>query len=828
MNVFSKYLLKSMLEKKGRALLLLLSIGISTALLVASLGSVKALLGSITNQVKGDYGDFNVAVSPGRRLEVPLFDPSDVNSNDIMKSYKGISIGGYLSNDNEKEFDLRGTSLSDFKTFGNMTIIKDDNLEPFAGKKLIISQKTSERLKVKVGDELKLNILGKDEIYKIAATAANKGLFGMETEKRLTFVTPEENVFSIYNKKGQYSEMLLSVKTDNLDTWIKDFNKKNKENKITASKIFDEQIIEQQLNMLKMPLFFMLGIVLIMTTFIIYSSFKLIITERLSIIGTFLSQGATKGRIIYILLKESLAYGVLGAIIGDAMGAGLTALIAYAGNPLKDYGVKPTVEYYIPYFVGGFIFAIALSLLSTLVPILSIRKLPIKDVILNTVSASNKISIKGFVVGLIFIISAVILHFTGEKMSYRGAIFSIILAFFGVMLIIPKLVDWVCCPLVRGIRNLNGLSMLSFNNVRTSRLLINNMRLITISIISILIIAALKTTMMDTVSGAYEGMKFDVGVTVTSNYSKNIYDIIHEYPDASNIIEVGSIMGNLNGDTTKIMNVQYVDPLKYKNFENYTVFKDKEKELNALNEDEDGIIISRQVSLRYNIKQGDTVAVNVEDRSEKFKVLSIYDAKLMDSGNLNLISLKAASKHFDIKYPTNYWITTKDSPNDAKKALEKKLKGLGATLITRVEMMKQNNDNNMQMANILSIFSYITMIIGAFGIVSNVSISFIQRKRDMAVISSVGLTKGGRGYMIVLEGIFQALVGVCISLVAAYGINTCLTDIFKFLTMDMDLKYPVNTILPVIITTILLMLVTSLSSVIRSRKLQIVQELKFE
>lgn len=828
MNVFSKYLLKSITEKKGRTSLLLISIAISAALLVASLGSVKAILGTLSSEVKGNLGDFNVSINPGKNLDVPLINPIDIQSSNIKNSFKGITIGGYLSIDNEKEFSLVGTTLSEFNNFSTTKILKKDNLEPFIGKKLIISQKMSENLKLKLGDELKLTILGKEASYKVAAIADNRGLFFTDKEKQFNLITPEGNVFSIFGVSNKYNLMLATVDSKDLNGWVKNFNEKNKDNKVVAAKLFDEQQNEEQLGMIRKPLYFMLAIVLLMTTFIIYSSFKLIITERLSIIGVFLSQGATKGKIIRIMLRESLAYGIIGGIIGDLIGAGLTTLISNLGNPLKDYGVKAVTEYYTPYFIAGFIFAVILSLVSTLLPILSIRKLPVKDVILNTISTSNKISLKSFVVGTVFIIVSIILHVFGEKINYVASIPGLFLAFIGVILIIPKVVDVVFKPVIKLLRNANGLSMISFNNVRTSKVLINNIRLIAVSVVAIVMIASLGTSITDVVRGAYEGMKFDVQVNSGSMYTKNVDEIINGYEDVVNINKSGGFLANLSGDQSKSMYIYYVDPDKYKTFEDYTVFNDKNKELDALKENEDGIILSKQAAVRYKVKEGDTITITTENKSEKFKVLSIYNAKMFNSGNCNIISLKAALKHFDIKYPTTYNITTKVSQKDAKKALDKKLKGLGVSVATKDEMRKSNEENNKQMTNILGIFSYITMIIGAFGIVGNVSISFIQRKRDIAVLSSVGLTRSGRGYMILLESIFQAIIGVVVSLVAAFGINLCLMDVFKFLTMDLQLEYPYKSILVIIIATIILMLLTSLSSVFKSKKLNIVQELKYE
>lgn len=622
--------------------------------------------------------------------------------------------------------------------------------------------------------------------------------------------------------------MLASVNSKNLSAWIKNFNDGHKENNIVASQTYDEKSLEQQLNMIRMPLFFMLGIVLLMTTFIIYSSFKLIIIERLSVIGVFLSQGATKGGIIKILLRESLAYGVIGGIIGDLIGAGLTFLISYFANPLKEYGVEATTELYIPYFVIGFLFAVVLSVASTLIPILSIRKLPVKDVILNTISTSNKITIKSFIVGMVFIVITIILHFLGPKFNYVTSLPAIFIGFIGIIVVIPKLVDIICYPLVRALRNVSGLSMISFNNVRTSRVLINNIRLIVVSVIAIVMITSLSVSITEVVQGAYDGMNFDVMVSGNSNFSKNIDEIVNGYKDADTIHANGMIMANLDGDTTKSLNLAYLDPEKYKTFENYTVFKDKVKQLDELKSHEDGIIISKQMSLRYSIKQGDTITLSTDDKKETFKVLSIFNAKMMDNGNYNLISTQAALKHFDVKYSSQYFISTKVPAKQAKKTLEKKLKGLGVSIITKAEMAKTNKDNNKIMTNVLGIFSYITMVIGAFGIIGNVSISFIQRKKDIAVISSAGLSRGGRGYMILLESVFQALIGTLIALLAALGINFCLEDVFKFLTIDLEIRYPYESIGTIVIAVMALMILTSLSTLFKSKKLQIVQELKYE
>ena len=828
MNVFSKYLLRSMAEKKGRTFLLLISVAVSAALLVASMGAVKALLGTFSTQIKGNYGDFNVQISASSSAEMPLFSAGEIKDSRIKKSFKSVSMGGYLSINNEKQFSLIGTTLEDLKNFEAIKFVEEGDLEPFEGKKLIISQRLKDDLKLKLGDELKLNILGKEDTYKVAAVVSNNAMFFSDKEKQFTLVTPEENVFTVYNEKNKYTSLILSVDSKDLKGWVEDFNEQNKEKNIAAHQLFDIKEIESQLSMIRIPLYFMLSIVLLMTTFIIYSSFKLIITERMSTIGTFLSQGATKGGIIKILLRESLAYGIIGGLIGDLMGAGLTQLIAVLSNPLKDLGVKATAEFYPPYFITGFIFAIILSVASSMLPILAVRKLPVKDVVLNTLNTSNKISLKGFICGVLFLAVAAILYVFGESLNYAGSVPSVFLAFVGIIMIIPKTVDLILTPVVRVLRNISGKSMLAFNNVKTSRVLVNNMRLIAVAVISIVMISSIKISVSQMLSGIYAGINFDVYVYSNSNNKKIIDEVINSYSEIDSTNDLTNIRTNLDGDKTKNIVLYAIDPESFKEFENYIGFEDKERQLDEIKANDDGVILARQIAKKYDIKVGDTITLTVDSKTESFRVLSIANTKMFKMGNVNLISKAAAIKHFQVRYPSEYFISTKVSQDEAKKDLEKALRGTGVFMGTKSELQKEEQEGSQQLLDILGIFSYITMIIGAFGILSNVSISFIQRKREMAIISSVGLTKGGRGFIIFLEGIFQALVGSLISLLAAGGIITLLNDVFKYISTDLELIYPTETLTTVIIATMILMILTSLSSIFRSRRLQIVNELRYE
>lgn len=833
MNILTKYLLKSIAEKKGRTFLILFSILISTALLVGSLGIANSISSNYENEIKGAFENFNVSISPNEKSANPFFNELDIKDKNIKDSFKTSDVGGYVKNNSNEQFKMLGTTINDFKKFKSIKMLKKASLEPFTGNKIIISKKTSDNLKLKLGDKISLYTLGKTKDYIVSGIASNNGLFLSDKASSFVLIAPLNEVCSLYGEKDKYTSMYVEINSSSVNTWIKNFNKNN--SNFTAKLLIDESELQSQVNIIKTCLLFMLCIVLIMTVFIIYSSFKLIIIERISTIGTFLSQGATKLNIVKLLLKESFIYGIIGGTLGNLLGIGIICASSTLTNPLKEDGIKAAINLSPSYFIAGFILALIVSIISSLIPILSIRKMSVKEIILCSFESSNTPAKKSFILGIILIIVSILLHFLGGNIKgqrpYLTSLPGFFMAFAGIIIIIPKLVDIIFYPFVRWLRKINGTSMLTLNNVRTSKVLLNNIRLLSVSIISIVMIMSLSASLNDLLSGVYEHLNYNISIDVNSdntNILKTSKEIINDYAYKAKVISRKYITADLNGDSSKEVNLLCIEPQNFKNYDNYLAYTNKDAQLDELDDNEDGVIISKRIATRYNVKKGDFITLSSNNKDERLKVLSIVDAKLMNMGNVNLISFKGASKHFNIKYPDEFFISTTSSVNKVKNDLITKFKGLPVSISTKQENIKNDKKNNGQLVDILSVFSYLTAIIGGFGILSNVSISLIQRKREIAVLSSLGLTNRMRGIMLALESVFEAIIGLVVSLISAGWIITILMDIFKYLALDMKLNYPISSIPFLTFAVFILMLITTLPALKKAKKLQIVKELKYE
>lgn len=832
MNIITKYLLKSIQRKKSRIFFIIASIAISNALLVSALGSAHSIVNNYNEKVRGLYGNFNIAVIPNEKSTQPFFTESNINMQKFKDDFKMLSIGGYVQDNVGEQFHMIGTTMSDLRKFSSIRIIKKSNFKSFNKNIVIISEKTSKTMRVNINDQIKLNILGKIRKFKVVGITSNNGLFSLDNTNKFCIVAPLQTVNSIYGTDGRYNSVYLTVNSNNANNWIKEFNKKNLS--FTAKFLVDENDIINQVNMIKIPLLFMLIIVLFMTIFIIHSSFKLIIMERIPAIGTFLSLGASRLSIIKLFLKESLIYGIGGGIIGNCIGMLIVYISTILANPFKDEGIKVSVNFKPEYFIMGFILSILVSMISSIIPIISIRKLPVKKLILGKFEILKGASWKSFILGSVFLVLSFVFNIMGPGIKiprpYATAIPAFFLAFIGVILILPKIIEMLLYPIVRFSRKINGILMLSVNNVRTSKILINNIRLITISIISVAMIASFSLSLFDLLGGVYKNLNFNVVVNIDSENGNTltlVENIIKNYHKKNNVIKRQYIHTTLNGNSLRKVDLLCVEPEKFKEYDNYMTYVNKNKQLDSLNNN-DGIIISKKIATRYKIKVGDFIDLNSDGEDKKIKVLSIVDAKFMNMGNVNLISYSSALKHFGIRYANEFFISSNYPENEVKKDLTKDFKGIDVSVSTKQESMNQDRQNSSQVVFLLKAFSSVTIIMAIFGTMSNISICFIQRKREMAVLCSNGLSNTGRIFIILSENLIETGVALIISFIASFWILRLLQGIFNYLVLSITFKYPTKVMILITVISFLLMLVSSIPTLNKNKKFQIIDELKYE
>ena len=614
----------------------------------------------------------------------------------------------------------------------------------------------------------------------------------------------------------------------------KEFNEKNE--RVKAAALIDDDLYEGT-ETITIPLYLMLTIVCIVCVIIINGVFKLIITERITVIGTFMSQGATKKKIERILLCEALLYGLSGAVVGVAVGEIALIFVTRYFSPLKDYGIYVPYKFNIGHMIAAVIFAVALSVISAWSPVRRIRKMQVKDVILDRFEDKIRRGRIRFIAGLVLLGICFIGFISDAELSMGGSILLMFCGFLGMVMASRKLIKLIADGLSRLLRG-NATAYLAMNNIKSSKLLRGNITLMMISLSAVLMIASIGDTMETVVVEAYDRMHCD-------------YEIMNIIDNASDVTTTDMILDRLQKvdgiDKSSINPVyaaqakignEYViveagDPDKYADYMQYLeLTSDKYIDgFNAYKEaDDKAVILSLAMSKKLDLKEGDNAEVEIDGKKETFRIAGIVDAKLLNGGQIMLMKPEDLKKTYNAREADIItFLLEKGADAEAVEAQFKKpIADLGATFITLDEMRKQNVEANATIIDLLAVFSFLALCISSIGIFNNITICFAQRRREFAVMASVGMNKKKRRLLVLIESLFCTLLSIAASIPFTMMICGLVTKMMLANSTPMEIHYSWSQTPIYLAVLAAVIFIASLSTMRKSSKLSVVQELKYE
>lgn len=843
MKVFLKYVLRSMTEKKGRFVLLLVAISISTALLVASTGMVNIILDSFVSPQLEAYEHKEIVISSTDK-SANFFTDEGMNTSGLKQDsvLKEVNLGGMMADkvgtDDETmlNISIRGRASKDI----NKDIITRGNLDEFKDGSCIISERTAQNRNLKIGDKLEIIIGGQTKSLNITAISGNQGVFYNDEKSSFTIIMPYEYISKDMGDEGKYNVIFADSSESTIKAGIDKFNQNN--SAFSAAKLYDEESTKSQLSSFTSLLYIMMIVVVVMSAIIIYSSFKLIITERLSTIGTFLSEGATVGKVKFILYLESFVYGIFGAVFGNILGVAGLYVINRLISPLKAYGIYGKLEIKPYYIIAGTLFAVILSIISSYLPVRKISKLQVKDIILNDVRISKTIGWKKFIIGMVLIMISVIAYLIGKENLKAFAGVLIIMSLTGVILAYPKLIDLLSRPIFRFLRGKSKNVVYAINNLRTSKVLLGNISLIIISLVSIITIMSLGNSMIKVVTEVYTKINCDIEIdnisTIRSNTDTTTADYLVTELKKLGVKEsdinrmssnYASIKSAKSGNEVSMQAIG-VDIDSFIKYDQYLQLDKAEYNdiIKKFKESDSGVIITTALSKMLDKKEGDTVEINCKDLKKTLTISGVIDGKLMNNGYFILIKNSTMNEQFGVLSANTITFTTDMNLDNVMHELKPILRGVGASAITNDEMCKQNLAQNQMMVDAMSIFSYMAIIIASLGIVNNVSISFLQRKSEFAILSSVGMENSGRLKILFFESIASVTWAMLITTVySIFGLKL-LSILAKSIGFDFVIALDFKSLPMIFVTSLIIVLIATVPVCFKSRKLSIIQEIKYE
>lgn len=826
-NVVLKFLARNIFEKKLRTFLIIFSISISNTLIFCSMTISGTLVKIYTDQVKKQVGTADIIVVEGERAEYKYFSmESALTFEDKMKYVVGgiIGHGYYKGNEGEKTIDLYGIDLKDLQVFNPIKYAVNPKDDTFDGNKVIISKPFSEETGLKHGDKITFTIEDQQYTFDIYAISYPVGPFTNDTQL-LQVVMPRDTYASIVNAKNDDVRIIcMKLKEiDDKEAIISELSELYPNNSVREP--ISQRELNQRVGTLSFSFMMIAVIIFLLSAFIIFSSFNVIVLERLPMSGTFRSIGATKSMTNRIMLLESILYGVFGGIFGCLGGVGILYCLS---KMISKPWMETNVEFTPVHIITAFALAIVLSLIASIVPIIKVSKISIKDIILNSFSVNRIRKKYKFFLGILFIILRLVLPTViPYKMGMLVNTLCLVITVIGVILLIPYLWE-------SGVKFFEKINLLIFGNegaiaavnLRKNKSMQGSVTLLVIGIASLLMINVVTSSILNGMVGVFTEIS-TFNVYTSPNQGDNALEKdLYSIPQITDVYSFYTALGIFVVDRNdEISVIEGIDPEKYLNHINIK-FADGKNTLKMLEEGKN-ILISSVIRNKMELKEGDTLTLNMESGNVDYTIIGFFDSTIYGS-NYAIVSAKNLKEDMQTENYSFMYIKCTGSSEKVAEQIKQRFPDKFKDVYTIEELIENDSKNNGIVFCLLNAFSILSMLIGIFGIINNLIINFIERRRWIAVMRSIGMSKNQIIKMIFVESLTGGLIGGVIGVLTGLSMILLIPDIMVSMGLVYTIRYSIPLLLMYLFVSVLVMITASISPAIKSSNLNIIEAIRYE
>ncbi|MCW3488509.1 FtsX-like permease family protein [Dethiobacter alkaliphilus] len=833
MNIIIRFVLRNIAEKKLRTLLIISAIMISTALFFASTAISGTIERMFLEQMQTRVGESDLVVMAGENQASPFFRETLLHDYQDRMNYMigTIDTGGLyrVSHAQQDPWSLRGIEMDDLQTMTPVSFYQEANLHPFQGRKIIIGRATAKEYGLQAGETIELEISGTARQFRIAAVAHDTGPF-RDVGQNPFAVVPKETLSSFFDARGRVHTLYLSLdNSEQIHEVMSEIEADHPRYRVREA--LPQAEVAAMIGSIATPFLFLTMVVMAVSAFIIYTSFKLIAKERMPVIGTFRSIGATRKMTGWVMLSESLVYGLLGGALGSILGMGILYLMSMVLQPSWAGELQATVSFTPMQMVISFVLAVILSFGSSILPIRKAAGIPLKELILDTgeQTVETKKSRK-FIYALLMVIGTLVLP---RALPYEMALFSSGAAMLFSIGALILLVPYLTAGFVRFFEKIYGYifgneGIMAVKNLRQNGSILNSISLLALGIASLLIVNMVSFSVVEEVSNTFT-RNIGYHVNIRGNQIDN--RILNQAAAVEGVTEVYANYYHYGVnlvDRDGWINFHVpTGPRFFEHMTNLGISGDEEELLADLNAGRN-IVVTTIFRDTHGLEIGDTLTMEMSSGSREYTVIGFIET-LMENGNFALIGSRYHKFDMRPQYYSALSMMVSGTQDEVKERLEERFRNYpNLEIHTMEEWEERNHAANAQLFDILQGFSILTLIIGIFGVLNNLVISFIERKRALAVLRSIGMSKKQIVKMIFVESLTGGIIGGCIGVLGALHMLSVMPYMLRAIAAPIPITYSPTLLLIALLSGVVIMVIASVSPALKSSRLNIVESLKYE
>lgn len=825
MKMMLRYILTNVREHRTRTLVMLLSILLSAMLLFVSFSIGLSYESAQRKMARGMAGSAAVSVQKvGGSIDI-----ASIPELACIQAKVGLLTGTSLYHEDGyyETVDLIGADLDALNQINKPKLQHGGEITGFSGNQIILPDRFTSKYGMKKGDTITLKIGSSAVEFEVAEIAVYDTIFLRHT-RGATALLPLETLAVILGQTDGYTEVLIKPASgETASELIGELKSVLPDEAYQVAEIVNEAQISADARQKSMPFFLISFFSLTISVFIIYSSYQVITLERLPVIGTFRSIGATKRDVTRILLLESLLYGCAGGMIGIPVGVVVLKLILQGMGKSLTRGIEIPVMISLPGIMVSCSVAVVVSLLSAWLPVRKASRLPIKDVVLGTVEERQIPSpvIIGIGVAL-FLISILLPKLAAGTWLYLAGGFSLLGLIASAILMIPVLTNVLSAVLERvyGVVFQNE-GRLAARNMRDNKSVAQNITLLFISISAVITIRVVGDFVTMYISDIFRGAELQG--FADGPMDQEFVGQVEAMDGVEKVLPLYVFQQKAQGNGAGFSRMEATGRLDW--YDSMFAIHYEGEEMKAESEaafgaGERSVILSRDCMERLGVSVGDTIAISYGAAEQPYVVTGSFRSRATDVEAV-IPAVRAVSDFGASGY--GFLAYTAADP-DAVMVQLRALFGETPNWSRTVEEFNQDAQGTVgAFLEPMHSMTYFILLLAAVGVINNLLINYIQKRRTIAMYQSVGLSSRQNGKMTLIEGFSSGLIGAVIAIFVSYmEIQTVFLVAGPKISMTPELD--AGTFLWAGAMGIAVTMLGSVVPIGKSRKMNIVEEIKFE
>ena len=790
--------LKMTLARKGRLLLTSLAIILGTSFL-AGTSIFSATVNSTFDRLFTDvFRDVDAYVRSTSSVDTGFGEqraPSPISALETILGVEGVSAAVGDMQSYARVIGKDGKPLGEDQgppTFGGIASSSAAalwNTEagrlPIGPKEVMLDRTTAEAGKFAIGDTVRVNALSGTREFSLVGIAnygdisspggATFALFDQPTASEFLLKPGFVDAFLIQGD-GTLSDEALAKAIDSA------LSPSDKLETLTGAQITEETTsqIKTVLGFFTTFLTAFSFIALGIGCFVIYNVFSITAAQRQRESALLRAIGASRRQVTNSLLVEAVVIGLVGSTLGFIFGIGLSqalsALLNAIGLEIPTTGLTINSSAIFSTVLVGTI----ITTLSAILPALRSGRVPplaaIRETALDVVTGLTR----RVIIGLVFMILgvvALVASINGAEVIFLGL--GVLAVFAGVLVLGPAISKPVAMLLGKPVARLRGITgaMSQQNAARNPKRTARTAAPVLIGVALVTsftaLAASIKSEIRESIGSSFRG---DFALSVNSRgfggIPTSVTDQIDQLPEVQTATGVGFIAAKVGDESPFIL---VFNPKTADGLYNLEMIEGRQSDLGK-----DEIFIEQDKSIEKNLPVGSSVQVTLIDgRSIQLKVAGTYKNAYGNYVVSRELFEGVATPLFDsfVYISTN----TNVSDENARTAISAISADLGVgTLESRTEYIDSQAAQIDQFLALIYGLLFLSVIIAIVGIIITLLLSVFERRHEIGLLRSVGMTRSQVRTMVrwesVITSLFGAVTGVLLGIVTGVVIVVSLNE----------------------------------------------------